>query len=781
MRRYRYWLLLLCALAVVVVGLAVYLPRESKPLLTSLTAWKRSGSVELAEPNFRFVFADGLDALYLVVDAKMGNGSAHIVSKPIEAPGWITLTVTGDLRRPGNEVYLQLAGKNRRIRIATQTEPFYWRRVTTALPSDWVGQPIELVVDAGPREPTNWFGISNPRALSSGTVLLSHLKALLAVPGCLLSLVLFLAPGLPLAARLATRGAIAPTRVVVVAAIFACLAGYLTFWAYFLSSAFGRWFGTFVLFGGLAWCVLDLRRGRATRSVMLSGDVTTPLALMGLVLVFYVSLWHCVNLWTPFCLTPRLRFLEFVLTIDNEIPYFFAERLYNAMDPRQLVGDWHSSDRPPLQAGIVLLQLPLGYLASPHEGWPALIRAAGRQPGEGSIYAWQPEVWSILCSCVLQCLWVPALWEFCTAAGLSRRRAGLALLLVTLTGFMLLNSVFTWPKMLAANLVVIAISLALFRPQSPEGDRPFFRTALWGMAAGLAFLAHGGVVFTLLPLGLILLIPRYFPGMARLAVAAAAFVVTVLPWSLYQKSYDPPGTELIRQHIAGRSPTWQDDRPLLANLADAYRGLSASQILANKQANMEVLFRASEHPADDQYPWPPYGSPKPWPVDAVSLRRCEFLCLFWAPGLLNLGWLWAALTGWRRPAPLNPVLGLVAPLLGLASALAWVLLMFGPGSTVVHQGSYATLLLLFVSLAAWIATMPGWLPYAILFGQGILFGVVWLFTAPANELGLVNPFMIVSALVSFVLLCRMALELRTSASTIGASERKTLAAVAKGA
>jgi hypothetical protein len=762
MRRYRYWLLLL-SLPAVVAGFALYLPREDKPLLTAFNAWKHSGSVVLGEPDRRVVFAEGLDALYWVVE-----GSGHIVSKPIEAPGWITLTVTGNLREPGNDVYFRLAGTNRRIRIATQTEPTYWRRVTMALPGDWVGQPIELVVEAGPRDPKNWFGISNPRALASGAVLVSHLKSLAALPVCLVSLLFFLAPGLPLAARLAVRGAIAPARVVVVAAILACLAGYLAFWAYFLSPGFGRCFGAFVLLGGLAFCLFDLRPGRPTRSVIQSDDVTTPLTLTALVVVFYVSLWHCINLWTPFSLSPRARFLEFVLTLDNEIPYFFAERLYNDADPRQLLGEWHSSDRPPLQAGILLLQLPPGYLATLGQNWPALLRA----PAEQLTIPWQPEAWSLVAGCVLQCLWVPALWEFWSTAGLSRRRAGIALLLVVCTGFMLLNSVFTWPKMLAAALAVMAISLALFRPQPGPGDRPLLRSALWGLAAALAFLAHGGVAFTLLPLALILLIPRYYPGVTRLLLAAAVFVVTVLPWSLYQKYYDPPGTLLFRQHIAGRSPTWQDDRSLLGNLADAYRCLDAARILANKQANMEVLFRASEHPADDQYPWPPYGSPKPWPVDAVSLRRCEFLCLFWAPGFLNIGWLWAALTAWRRPAPLNPILGIAALLLGLASALAWVLLMFGPGSTVIHQGSYATLLLLFASLAAWLTTLPGWLPYAILIGQGLLFSVVWLFTSPANDVGLVNPFMVVSALVFLLLLVRVAIGKGLLRSTAEASEKK---------
>jgi hypothetical protein len=532
--------------------------------------------------------------------------------------------------------------------------------------------------------------------------------------------------------------------VVVVAVLLSCLAGYLAFWAYFWEHTVGYCFSGLVLIGGAALFVAALRRGSRTRSVLLSADVTTPLALTALVALFYVSLWHSVNLWIPFHLTPRLQFLDFVLMQDNIIPYFFADRLYTGVDPRHFMSEWQSSDRPPLQAGILLLQMPLGHLVG------------------------QPLPWSLIFSCALQCVWVPALWEFWTVAGLPRRRTGLALLLVVLTGFMLVNSVFTWPKLLSAALALNAISLAWFHRSPQVPDRPVIRASLWGLAAALAFLSHGGVAFTLLPFGLFLLLPRYYPGPFRLAVAAGIFLVTFIPWSLYQKYYEPPGPKLIREHLAGKSRAWDDSRPMWVNLLGAYKDLGPREILANKWANVEVLFRASEQPGEDHYPWPPHGSPKPWPADAISLRRCEFLCLFWAPGLLNLGWVAAVVLVWRRPPAIDLTLGVAAPALALASVAVWVLLMFGPGTTVVHQGSYATVLLLFASLAAWLTVLPGRLPQVVLLAQGILFSVVWLFTSPANNYGLPNPFLLVSAIVFFALLCRVCLGTVASDKSIGA-------------
>jgi hypothetical protein len=106
---------------------------------------------------------------------------------------------------------------------------------------------------------------------------------------------------------------------------------------------------------------------------------------------------------------------------------------------------------------------------------------------------------------------------------------------------------------------------------------------------------------------------------------------------------------------------------------------------------------------------------------------------------------------------MDGTLGFVVPGLALASVAAWVLLMFGPGSTMVHQGSYATVLLLFAPLAAWLTTLPGWLPSTLLTVQGVFFAAGWLVTSPANQFGVPNALMIPWAAFFFVALTRTAL------------------------
>jgi hypothetical protein len=369
------------------------------------------------------------------------------------------------------------------------------------------------------------------------------------------------------------------------------------------------------------------------------------------------------------------------------------------------------------------------------------------------------RVYSIVVGIALQAAWVPAAWSFWSAAGLTRRAAGTALLFVVLSGFALTNTTFAWPKMLAAALTLFAITVAFF-DRGPAGQPlSVGRTILLGLSAALATLAHGGVAFTLLPVAIALLLPHWYPGLSRLVVGAAVYLTVLFPWALYQKYFDPPGTKLLKLHLAGNNKegdteTWHDDRPLWQNLLAAYGDAGARQVLRNKLANVQVLFIA----APDQYSWPPQGDPETWPADATGFRRCDFLALFWSLGLLNVGWLVALA---HRPQR-SPASGRAMLLLGVASIVAWILILFGPGSTVIHQGSYATFLLLFATLAAWLTALPGRWPVVLLAAQGVVFGWGWLLTSPANSFGPPNMFMLPAAWVLLGALVHFAVRIPTT-------------------
>jgi hypothetical protein len=748
MKRHLPWLLLPLYL-IALYALSLFPPREDRPLLPPTPeSWKASGNfhsgVPPRVPPREIVYSTEGDNYYWIVDRYAGDGRGTLESVPFVAPAWISLMVMGDLTKPANQVYFRLVDEDKRYPIYANADVL-WRRTTHRLPSDWVGKPIKLVAVAGPRARYNAFGVGSPRAVGAGTLLDLQLKVWPLLPAFGISLVLFLLPGVPVATWLVRRGLIANFMLLPVAIVFSCVAGYLAFWAYFFNHSFGLCFGLAMLVGSAAQLVFTLSHFGSARSLLLSADFLRPLGLTALVGAFYLSLLLSVELSVPYEVAPRLRFLEFVLDLDNEIPYYLADSFYQGHDPRpyfkHVLKAWLTSDRPPLQAGLLLLQMPL--------------------------LSWTPQSkdYALVASIAVQCAWVPAVLALWTAAGLDQRRSGIALLFVTLSGFALVNTVYTWPKMLAAALVVVAVIFALFG-RGPKGEPfPLSKALLVGLAAALAALAHGGVAFTLLPLGLLVLLPRFFPGWSRLVASGAVFLAVLVPWSLYQKLYDPPGDRLLRQHLAGDGSTGPDTKPLLKDLQDAYGGLTANQIIENKLENLRVLFMAAPEP----HRWPAASlHPPEWPTDAIGFRRCDFSALFWTLGLLNLGWPLVLAGAWRRSPSLSgkgpetgriagATLGFVVPALALASVAVWVVLMFGPAGTMVHQGSYATVLLLFAALAAWLTTVPSRLTYCLLALQGAIFAVGWLLTSPANQFGVLNILMIPVGAFVFVTLLRTAL------------------------
>jgi hypothetical protein len=738
----RYWPWLLIPLYwIALATLAAVLPHEDHPLLTPVPdSWKASGNFRDGRPPHgpprEIIYSSEVDNHYWIVDRYTGNGSGKLESVPFPAPTWISLLVMGDLTKPMNQVYFRLVDRDERFPIEAQGD-LPWRRATHRLPSHWLGKPIQLAAVAGPRERYNGFGVGSPSSIGSGSLLALQLRTWTSLPAFLVGLGLFLLPGLPIALWTTRQEITAPYLLVPIAIVFSCVAGYLVFWAYFWNQSFGLIAGVAILFGSGIWTLIEMRRNLHGRSLLLSEDFVRPLRLMVLMGLFYLALLQSVELSVPYEVAPRLRFTEFILAVDNELPYRLADSLYNGQDPRPIVKGWKSSDRPPLQAALLLLQMPLLYRTN------------------------HPKDHGLVASIAMQCAWVPAvlaLWQLC---GLSRKRIGIALLFVTLSGFSLVNTVYTWPKMLAAALVLIAILLLLF-DRGPKGTPfPWSKTLLAGMAMTLAALSHGGVAFTLVPIGLCLLIPRYYPGLARLLTMGVVVVAFQVPWMQYQKHYDPPGNRLLRQHLTADSPTWEDSNSLLVNLWNAYANLSVVEIVKNKIENSRVLVMASP----ELVRWPSASlTPAEWPTDSVGFRRCDFMCLFWSMGVLNLGWPIAIVAWRRRMTDFDGSAVALVLALGLAGVASWVLLMFGPGSTVIHQGSYATMLLLFAALSALLTTLPGKVPYILLAIQGAVFAMGWLVTSPANYFSVPNVFMIPLAVGFFVALIRATLYAETPAA-----------------
>jgi hypothetical protein len=419
------------------------------------------------------------------------------------------------------------------------------------------------------------------------------------------------------------------------------------------------------------------------------------------------------------------------LPADNIIPQSFAEFLQQGRALKPFFGDWLSSDRPPLQAGwILLLSEPARML---QRSLDTVAQCAG--------------MW-------FQLLWVPAVWLWLRAVGAARWQAALVITLVTPCGMLFLNSTFVWPK-LGAGALALGAFVVWFLAPATFAHR--LRMLAGGALMALATLAHAGVGFACLALAPLALWRVRRDGMIPWVWAALAFATLVTPWLAYQKFYDPPGNRLVKWHLAGVIPP--DDRGTWETLTDAYRAQPLAETWRTRVFNARLLAHGDW---TDLFRFS-FGNRQ-------IRRHNESTWMFFSLGWWILG-LAIIPVAWRVPAVRRHwrrddvrALGLSVAW-ALATLVVWVALMFLPGSTSNHQGSY-TVFLLLVAALAFALVRAHWIA-AVVIGvlQAINFVVFWL--DPPAVLGPVSVtaqsagLMVAAALV----LCGSVIGLRRSEPT----------------
>jgi hypothetical protein len=233
-------------------------------------------------------------------------------------------------------------------------------------------------------------------------------------------------------------------------------------------------------------------------------------------------------------------------------------------------------------------------------------------------------------------------------------------------------------------------------------------------------------------------LPRFFPGVAGTAAGILAFLLVNLPWLAYQTWADPPGNRLAVQHLAGLSQLGETS--LLRAIRNGYAALSPSEVLRNKLANAEVLFLEKPEEVYSD-PGVKVEESSAWTVS--GWRRREVHNLVFALGIMNLGWLAIGLSRLRRRwlaydrRQMNAVL-----FFALVNVVVWVLLMFGPGTTVLHQGSYVPVLLLSAALGAGIWSLSAFVGRLVFLLQAAWFFLAWVILSPANAFAFPNYWMI---------------------------------------
>jgi hypothetical protein len=408
---------------------------------------------------------------------------------------------------------------------------------------------------------------------------------------------------------------------------------------------------------------------------------------------------------------------------DNILQHLFADRLWNDEATVNLIGDWHGSDRPPLQSGLLLLARPFSACL----GWFP------------DAQVFDPKVLAVAAaaSVLAQLVWVPTTYALLRVLGFRQRTVALVITFTSISQVMFHNETFTWPKLLAAGLTIGAVALLADLAVTRRWRPSLFVSAV--ALAVLSFLAHGTTAFVA-PLlgGLAFLVLRGVPQKAALRAllaAGGAAVLTYLPWQLYGTFADPFTGRLLKWHLAGMIAP--NDMSVWSALRRAYTTTPVHELLHNRAVNLQTVFHV------DVVRHQPRG--EGW---LVLLRNQDFFHTTW-----TLGWgclLTVLMLGQsardRRAASgrhrrdrgsarsrRQEVIARWIVVLSIASLLFWTLVMFEPGAAVVHQGSLVWVVLLLAVPAAWAFERSRVLGAVVVTTTAAYSAAVWL---PPNPDGL---------------------------------------------
>lgn len=582
----------------------------------------------------------------------------------------LTLLLTGAITS-SSALALRSVDGRRELKLSLRAAPGgHWCDYTWTMPPEWRGQPAVLIVEDDSAEGS--MGIALPAGPGAGS------NSWFALGATAFAAVLTILPFITAFELLRRRHGADRALHLALALVGSGLFAVATFFAFFLA----RGLGIGVLLCGAAAGVYALGRAardreRSTIRILLAGVGAT--VAIAAVLFLYGGTQSAGGV-------PAGRY-DLGLPPDNHIPEMFADKIYSGAPLRPFLADWLTSDRPPLQTGVLLWSRPL--LA----GSPGRIAAA---------IAAQLAVLAGLFA-VLEALRLP-------------RRTALAVVgLCATSGFFILNALYAWPKLLPAAYLLAAAGLLLRLGRSRKAT-PLEALAI-GACAALAMLGHGGSFFALAGLGIVHVLFRAGWRDARLLViGGTAAAIVYAPWTTYQKLADPPGDRLLKYHLAGRTAI--DPRDSLTVIAEAYAQTSLDQIVRKKGSNLRVL-------VGDFSNLPSNLATAAREAGAGDLRAAywrfvnavqggAFFHLLQSLGVLAAGvpFLWLA----RRSAPTFATAGRYCLVASFATIAVWCLLMFGPEGCVVHQGSYFVNALLHVAGALGLLALP---PVA----RGLLMGL----------------------------------------------------------
>lgn len=483
---------------------------------------------------------------------------------------------------------------------------------------------------------------------------------------------------------------------------------YIVFFLSLLNPAYGKFFNIIIYILG----VTILLYGFYKLKVLIKNKsfviyVLLPLSIITVVLGYYSILLRDCRVNVPanqqysnasYCYLSNLP-------DDNSLPLAFAQNI-EERTPKALLGGWRLVDRPPIQIGAGL----------------AVLELTNKQADISRGYQ--------IIATFLQLGWIAAVFGLLITLGLKLKHTILLIGTMTFVGVIFINSVFVWPKLFSASLVVAGCALLL--DFSNKNRAKFVFSSIILVSLGL--LIHDNVIFTLLGLVTVLayLVIRNIISKSKhktktlpwksVFIGCVVAILILTPWAVYKEKISS-SDRLVKWQFAGVIKP--DNRSTISTLIDSYSNISFDKWIKNREINLETMVK------------PILSSNLSTGIKSVGFSKSslrfslsnlstwyeenDFFVLLFALGFFNLGWVILLLR--KQPLKFSSLQKylLATSLIGI---VFWVILMFIPGSTIIHQGSYATLLILFCLFGNWLARTR--LLYVLFFIQFLLFNTFWV-------------------------------------------------------
>jgi len=460
--------------------------------------------------------------------------------------------------------------------------------------------------------------------------------------------------------------------------------GYLSFWLAYANYALFGAVKIAVLAALLIWFGIVVYRRRIEYR-----GLAEPLLYVSLFCIIVVTLGLSDGGLEQPSQTAERRFSH-PLPLDNIVPLVTVQALKSGRVPSPLVGDWLLSDRPPLQSGLYLLLSLRNH----------------------------PMMYQVVCSW-LQATFLFGVWGIAVAMMLPTAARRIVLLACCLLPTAIINTFFVWPKLLSVGYVLLVFALLFCRKPESDAERTAFGILIGGLTA-LAMLSHGSSLFALLGFTVVVLAFWAWPPLRTMIYGAAALLAIYVPWMLYQSFIDPPGNRLLKWHLAGVLKI--DDRSFLETLRDSYGALSWHDYWQGRRSNLNALFGTWPGELLDPLIGPFTGRWSP-----ASVRAADFFSLLPSLHVFAVAALVAIALLVVLPHPQRAV-GLRMLVAILGTLAAFVLLIFIPGQTVNHQGTYAVQILATAFAFMVLTTRASFLALLFIAAQAVTVSATYAFS-----------------------------------------------------